>query len=697
MFKNRKYIFSKLSQSLICVSLLFLSFDAISATSSNVKKRATTVRRTTSRTPAIVNKAASLVASSTSYSTQVDEPTKEEYNTYYNALSDLEKCMRMACVGNTGLIPSKCFNPNVIEQMFMTQCASQYTATQVIHQDFENKAKVEIQKKMLAESKKACDGLMGKYVGGQEPNDLGEYLEFGNCVVTVGYGPKELNNGQSSSDRILSKKDLVVGQSKLCDLTSFGVDEIDMMSEGDYKQQANFNIQRWGAVASLGVDLTESLANAWVANDFKNKNGFCTDNRGKKVEGMTKTECEDYDYTWTDYMQEKVNKLSSERDEAYQALESGCAVRGDGSTIIPMLVIFNDNEKDNIIRSAKNNLNTIIKNYKNYKCGNTKDSDKCKSEDEMRNYADNNESKVYQLKTGGYTYFPYDVNGNILVRTEQRPSGLEPYITVEECLCRNATNDINTLTSWTDNYNGTYSCYIGSSTTPVTVRVTDTGKEIRSVIENGNVESKYYWHKGPYEVAMGAYSDAMLTQFVAKGYSQKIAQDLSQTGTQNMFNLGDNTSYAQAASDTINSLKNPSAGGNTAASAFSTSIMGINQLQKMQDGANKKYNAAASAYESAVSATQSADEAVNAATEEQSYIDNAANYQTAINNVLGTTKAQQTLGLIMLDPKSQFDDGKILKTGMCFIVTPDNTVGPVLGEEGENIKIDYSLINSFRN
>ena len=117
----------------------------------------------------------------------------------------------------------------------------------------------------------------------------------------------------------------------------------------------------------------------------------------------------------------------------------------------------------------------------------------------------------------------------------------------------------------------------------------------------------------------------------------------------------------------------------------------------MQDGANKKYNAAASAYESAVSATQSADEAVNAATEEQSYIDNAANYQTAINNVLGTTKAQQTLGLIMLDPKSQFDDGKILKTGMCFIVTPDNTVGPVLGEEGENIKIDYSLINSFRN
>ena len=696
MFKNKKYIVSKLSQSLVCVSLLLLSFNAISAPSSNVKKRATTVRRTTSRTPAIVNKAASLVASSTSYSTQVAEPTKEEYNTYYNALSDLEKCMRMACVGNTGLIPSKCFNPNVIEQMFMTQCASQYTATQVIHQNFENKAKVEIQKKMLAESKKACDGLMGKYVGGQEPNELGEYLEFGNCVVTVGYGPKVLNNGQSSSDRILSKKDLIVGQSKLCDLTSFGVDEIDMMSEGNNKQEVNFNIQTWGAVASLGVDAAGALVNTWVASDFKNKNGFCTGRNGKKIEGYTKTECEDAGFTWTDYMQEKVDKLSSERDEAYQALESGCASRNGTASYRPYLIVFtSESHKEEMIRKAKSNLKEIRKNFSNYLCGNTPDSPKCESEEDMDNYVENNESKVYQTASGA-TYFPYDKDKNILTRKEQRPNDLESYISVEECLCRNATNDINTLTSWTDNYDGTYSCYIGAEADPVTVRVTDTGKEIRSVSDNGN--SKYYWHKGPYEVAMGAYSDAMLTQFVAKGYSQKIAQDLSQTGTQSMFNLGTNTSYAKAASDTINSLKNPTAGGNTAASAFSTSIMGINQLQKMQDGANKKYNAAASAYESAVSATKTADEAVNAATEEQSYIDDSGDFVATIQNITGSTKFQQTVGQwSLLNNKSQFDDGKILKTGMCFIVTPDNTVGPVLGEEGENIKIEYSLINSFRN
>jgi len=200
----------------------------------------------------------------------------------------------------------------------------------------------------------------------------------------------------------------------------------------------------------------------------------------------------------------------------------------------------------------------------------------------------------------------------------------------------------------------------------------------------------YDWQLGALEQVEGAYSKAMLTQYMSniaiKANMRNLYKDAKAVSK-------DSESMASV-SDVSNSI-NGNGGNNGSFQQLQNTIGNINSLQKMQADANKKYNAAVSNYESTEADIKSKGEAVSSLQEEKNTIDNMANGGNAFMGLLNSDKTKQTLvTMAQAGAKRQeaIDSTKEVRTGFCYIVTKDNKIGQVIAKENEPFKVTYDIL-----
>lgn len=664
------------------------------------------------------------------------EPTREQYNKYYQLLNDLNACVIQSCSPNGSKIPSICFNTISADQKIRNNCAAQLAAIKAVHLRFELDALVDVKTKLLNASKKACDALSGYYSGGTPPNQYtGEFMSFGTCSVKIGYSPEQLNKGESHSVKNVRRVD--IGASRVCSMSSFGVSASSMISDGNEKNAINMEIQTNAALLSLGIDAAASFAKAKVAENFIKKNGRCVcisptiDNmcvtgnssteRGKEFirrgepYASTKEDCEDgrlakAGYRWVDNFDNAINSAREKYNEAQKALVSECVQRKSGSArFVPQPFVGNIDELSDDI---KNNLaledKLIVSGDKSvvYLTGNGTPT-KFGAEDQVIQINGNNE-RPFQMNDSGERSFTipsgsvYGLNSGRQLQKIEVANSIDSSMEKEECLCNVEGRDFSHYDLWDNN---TLMCYY-SDNSYMNIRIVKQGKNFEKGVRvtggkaptGYNTEltqnTKYDWQIGAIEQAEGAYSKAMLTQYMTNVAIKTNIRGLH-NDVKNLNNDLKNENSMASVSDVNNALNNGS-GGSGSFQKLQNTIGNINSLQQMQVDANKKYNAAIANYESAEANVKSAENTISSLEEEKNNINTLANKQNAFSSVLNNKETLQTLvGWSELSAKKEaaIEATKEIRTGFCYIVTKDNKIGQVIAKENEPFKVNYDILH----
>ncbi len=708
--------------SLLAVALIFLpvSSDANAAIFSAGSNRANNARRRPItpliQTPAAVNTVANITPSTA----EVD-PTDEEYNKYYQLLNELNECVRRSCLSNSrSSVPGACFNSNVLDQKIENNCKTQFNAIKVLHTTFELKALIDVKTKMLTASEKACEGLNGSYSGGNPPNPYdGKFMTFGTCSVKVGYAPEKLNKGESYSVRNVRMMD--VGSSRVCNMSAFGVNATEMMSDGNEKAAINLDIQKEGALWSLLVDVGADTGKVIYANKFKQENGACIckkPTKGGKCgkiaidavapefdEGkpINKKQCEDpqgdyvgQGFVWVDNFDMQMQKAQVEQDKARLALMSGCASVNSGETQVPQPYISNGQEFNEVINALQAEYAII---------GYTPDILYI-IEGSNRPTAFGPGVKV-EGKDVVDTSFKFTTAAGAGYKDKglkltTASSDLDTSKEKEACLCEIKGKSFSHYDPWD---NGNLMCYYSANDGAMEflqIRITNNKTSARAskigttpnpfgagyseVADNPSFANS--WQIGAIEQAEGAYSEAMLTQYMSNAAIQSNMKGLS-------------TQIKEAKSDT--SMTSPSqmaiakATGNSGSAGFAgvqNSMANITSLQKMQTDANKKYNAAAANYERAEANVAATNEKISGINEERAAVDNMADWGSMLTSTLQSETTMSTLVTMMsagMAREDAIEQSKQVRSGFCYIVTKDNKIGPVVARENESFKIDYGI------
>ncbi|MDR2933682.1 MAG: hypothetical protein LBU68_00135, partial [Rickettsiales bacterium] len=479
------------------------------------------------------------------------EPTREQYNQYYQQINELNECVRRSCLSNSrSPIPGACFNATVVDSKIENNCKAQFNTIKVLHPSFELQAVIDVKTKLLADSKKACDGLNGSYSGGNPPNPYdGQFMSFGDCSIKVGYAPETLNKGENYAVRNVRVMD--IGDSRACNMSSFGVNASDMLSDGNEKAAINMDIKMYGALASLGVEALGATGKVLVAQDFVKKNGQCVCTkelcgRGRRAvqngnpypveeddPPITKAECDAPEgeyamdgFKWLDNFDKQMQAAGKERDTAYEALVSGCY-----------------QEKDS---TGSSNMNAAAEIYMNSNNLSYADQENIMKEMELVGMStppsvlyktQNNTPTIFSLEskidgklvvdpTSKLITAPGSSNNGKKLATTEVAKYLDSSTEKEECLCVATNKDFSYYEPWDNN---TVMCFYNDNSV-ANIRIGKRGKNnIATYVEPAatpmvpgmsnaegltNASFTNAWQVGAIEAAEGAYSDAMLTQYV---------------------------------------------------------------------------------------------------------------------------------------------------------------------------------------